>query len=195
MLLTTSTYHRTATLQMSPTLQTLMLHDTGGAGLTRAHSGSTLGHSKGRGLGGSSGPNGGQPGQPVGSGEGGGTPVEFDPSQMEGKYSLDLERPWDAWVRGSMIYVEKMNIYICVCACVRAPLHMHACTHTYAQTYAYAYIRWGEGWCRKAHSGGPASRWMALRPPSTRSGASPSTCQRSKSQLVSKVSSELASKW
>ena len=192
---------------MSPTLQTLMLHDTGGAGLTRAHSGSTLGHSKGRGLGGSSGPNGGQPGQPVGSGEGGGTPVEFDPSQMEGKYSLDLERPWDAWVRGSMIYVEEIHtcrntyiyayvyvyvyINIYVCACVRVPLHMHACTHT----YAYAYIRWGEGWCRKAHSGGPASRWMALRPPSTRSGASPSTCQRSKSQLVSKVSSELASKW
>ena len=83
---------------MSPTLQTLMLHDTGGAGLTRAHSGSTLGHSGGRGLGGSSGPNGGQPGQPAGSGERGGTPVEFDPSQMEGTYALDLERPWDAWV-------------------------------------------------------------------------------------------------
>ena len=126
---------------MSPTLQTLMLHDTGGAGLTRAHSGSTLGHSGGRGLGGSSGPNGGQPGQPAGSGERGGTPVEFDPSQMEGTYALDLERPWDAWVRGSMIYIDGskpsyvwrkyMHIYVCVCVCVLAPLHMHACMHTY----------------------------------------------------------------
>ena len=137
MLLTTSTYHRTATLQMSPTLQTLMLHDTGGAGLTRAHSGSTLGHSKGRGLGGSSGPNGGQPGQPVGSGEGGGTPVEFDPSQMEGKYSLDLERPWDAWVRGSMIYVEKMNIYMCVRACVRLCICMHAHIHIHIHMHMH----------------------------------------------------------
>ena len=61
-----------ATLQMSPTLETLMLHDTEG----------------------SSGPN-GQPVVVVGEG---GAPVEFDPSRMEGKYTLDLERPWDAWV-------------------------------------------------------------------------------------------------
>ena len=128
---------------MSPTLQTLMLHDTGGAGLTRAHSGSTLGHSGGRGLGGSSGPNGGQPGQPAGSGERGGTPVEFDPSQMEGTYALDLERPWDAWVRGSMICMEKIHVHVHVhvhaymCVCVRACASAYACMHAHIHMHMH----------------------------------------------------------
>ena len=102
---------------MSPTLQTLMLHDTGGAGLTRAHSRSTLGHSGGGGPGGSSGPN----GQPVGAVGGGGAPVEFDPDQMEGEYTLVLERPWDAWVRGSMVHIHvrvRACVRLCMCMCM-----------------------------------------------------------------------------
>ena len=78
---------------MSPTLQSLMLHDTGGAALSRAHAGGTLGHARGSGPGGS--------GQAMRAGGEGGTP-EFDPSRMEGEYTLDLEKPWDAWVRRRM---------------------------------------------------------------------------------------------
>ena len=79
---------------MSPTLQSLMLHDTGGAALSRAHAGGTLGHARGSGPGGSA-------GQAMRAGGEGGTP-EFDPSRMEGEYALDLEKPWDAWVRRRM---------------------------------------------------------------------------------------------
>jgi len=82
-----------ATLQMSSTLQSLMLHDTGGAALSRAHARGTLGHASG------SGP--GVSGQAIRAGGEGGTP-EFDPSRMEGEYTLDLEKPWDAWVRRRM---------------------------------------------------------------------------------------------
>ena len=121
---------------MSPTLQTLMLHDTGGAGLTRAHSRSTLGHSGGGGPGGSSGPN----GQPVGAVGGGGAPVEFDPDQMEGEYTLVLERPWDAWVRGSMIHIHvrvRACVRLCMCMCMYMCLCLCMYVHVFAPTRAY----------------------------------------------------------
>ena len=112
---------------MSPTLQSLMLHDTGGAALSRTHAGGTLGHASG------SGP--GVSGQAIRAGGEGGTP-EFDPSRMEGEYTLDLEKSWDAWVRRSMAWT-----WICSAwhgRDVLARVHVHVHVHAFAPRRACA---------------------------------------------------------